>query len=164
VNAYVDSSVALRIVLGEFHALTSWPRIERSVSSELVRVERLRTVDRHVRDRQPSRKKCATLCAMSERDAGRRRVGVRELRQNLSVYLRDVKAGESLDVTERGHVVARLAPPPSPDETILERLAREGKLTPATGSIAALPPPVSLAPGETPLTDVLRQLRDEEPW
>jgi antitoxin (DNA-binding transcriptional repressor) of toxin-antitoxin stability system len=101
---------------------------------------------------------------MAERDAGRRRVGVRELRQNLSVYLRDVKAGEALDVTEHGHVVARLEPPAAPDETILERLEREGKLTPATTSMTAVPPPVSLAPGETPLSDVLRQMRDEEQW
>ncbi|HEU4674175.1 MAG TPA: hypothetical protein VFS32_14880 [Candidatus Limnocylindrales bacterium] len=101
---------------------------------------------------------------MSERDASRRRVGVRELRQNLSVYLRDVKAGESLDVTEHGHVVARLAPPPSADESILERLEREGKLTPATRSIADLPPPMPLAPGEMPLSDVLRQMRDGERW
>ena len=37
-------------------------------------------------------------------------VGVRELRQNLSKYLARVKNGENLDVTERGHVVARLIP------------------------------------------------------
>ncbi len=37
-------------------------------------------------------------------------VGVRELRQNLSRYLRRVKAGEPLAVTERGRVVARLVP------------------------------------------------------
>ena len=37
-------------------------------------------------------------------------IGVRELRQNLSVYLRRVKAGETLEVKERGHRVAVLAP------------------------------------------------------
>lgn len=37
-------------------------------------------------------------------------VGVRELRQNLSRYLQQVKAGGSLVVTERGHEVARLVP------------------------------------------------------
>lgn len=37
-------------------------------------------------------------------------VAVRELRQNLSRYLRRVKAGESLVVTERGQEVARLIP------------------------------------------------------
>ena len=38
------------------------------------------------------------------------RVGVRELRQNLSRYLVDVKQGESFAVTERGREVARLSP------------------------------------------------------
>src|SRR5437870_1385634 len=50
----------------------------------------------------------------------RDRVGVRELRQNLSVYLRRVKTGEALEVTERGHVVARLVPARE-DESVLER-------------------------------------------
>ena len=43
-------------------------------------------------------------------------VGVRELRQNLSVYLRRVEAGETLEVTEHGHSVARLTPLP-PERT-----------------------------------------------
>lgn len=38
------------------------------------------------------------------------RVGVRELRQNLSRYLDRVKAGEDLVVTEHGREVARLVP------------------------------------------------------
>jgi len=38
------------------------------------------------------------------------RVGIRELRQNLSKYLERVKDGEALVVTERGRQVARLIP------------------------------------------------------
>lgn len=38
------------------------------------------------------------------------KVGVRELRQNLSRYLDRVKAGEALLVTEHGREVARLVP------------------------------------------------------
>ena len=49
-------------------------------------------------------------------------VGVRELRQNLSVYLRRVKEGETLAVTERGQVVAQLTPAPEPEMGILERM------------------------------------------
>lgn len=44
--AYVDSSVLLRVVLGELHRLREWRRIERPVSSELIRLECLRTIDR----------------------------------------------------------------------------------------------------------------------
>lgn len=45
-NVYVDSSVVLRIVLGEPGALPSWRRIQRAISSHLVRLECLRTIDR----------------------------------------------------------------------------------------------------------------------
>jgi prevent-host-death family protein len=37
------------------------------------------------------------------------RVGVRELRQNLSVYLERIALGETLEVTDRGQPVAILA-------------------------------------------------------
>lgn len=45
-NAYVDSSVLLRVVLGEPSRLNLWPKITTPVSSELIRVECLRTIDR----------------------------------------------------------------------------------------------------------------------
>jgi predicted nucleic acid-binding protein len=45
-NVYVDSSVLLRVVLGESGRLRIWPRITTAVSSELIRLECLRTIDR----------------------------------------------------------------------------------------------------------------------
>ena len=45
-NVYVDSSVLLRVVLGERGRLRIWPRIETPVASELIRLECLRTIDR----------------------------------------------------------------------------------------------------------------------
>ena len=44
--AYVDSSVILRMVLGQPNALAEWKQIDRGVSSALIRVELLRTLDR----------------------------------------------------------------------------------------------------------------------
>ncbi len=44
--AYVDSSVVLRIVLGQPGRLPEWSRLDRAISSELLRVECLRTIDR----------------------------------------------------------------------------------------------------------------------
>jgi predicted nucleic acid-binding protein len=44
--AYVDSSVLLRVALGQPNALTEWHDIERGVSSALVTTESLRTLDR----------------------------------------------------------------------------------------------------------------------
>lgn len=45
-NAYIDSSALLRVILGESGALKAWQRISTPISSELIRVECLRTVDR----------------------------------------------------------------------------------------------------------------------
>ena len=45
-NVYVDSSVLLRVVLGEPGRLRIWSRITSPVASELIRLECLRTIDR----------------------------------------------------------------------------------------------------------------------
>lgn len=86
------------------------------------------------------------------------RVGVRELRQNLSVYLRRVQRGESLVVTERGTPVARLSPL-LPAAGALEWLIEDGRAIVATTSIDDLPPL------EGPVTDeasrALEELREE---
>ena len=65
---------------------------------------------------------------------GSRQVGVRELRQHLSVYLVRVIAGETLEVTDRGRPVAILAPLVA-GESALARLAREGRVVPATADL-----------------------------
>lgn len=44
--AYLDSSVLLRVVLGQSDALAQWAEIEDGVASRLVEVECLRTLDR----------------------------------------------------------------------------------------------------------------------
>lgn len=44
--AYLDSSVVLRLVLGEAGRLKEWRKVTRGVSSLLLRVECLRTIDR----------------------------------------------------------------------------------------------------------------------
>ena len=67
------------------------------------------------------------------------RVGVRELRQNLSRHLRRVRAGERLVVTERGLPVAVLSP--WADETDpLERLVVEGRARRGRGDLLAVQP------------------------
>ncbi len=94
---------------------------------------------------------------MSEGDPPR--VGVRELRQNLSIYLDRVKDGESLEVTERGQVVARLGPS-GHAATTYEQMVKDGRISSGKGGLADLGPPPSAA-GRL-LSDVLRELRDEE--
>jgi prevent-host-death family protein len=71
--------------------------------------------------------------AAEPKDAGT--VGVRELRQNLSVYLRRVVAGETLRVTEHGRPVAQLAPLPRESLSVLDQLIAQGLATPARGDL-----------------------------
>lgn len=68
------------------------------------------------------------------------RVGVRELRQNLSVYLRRVKGGERLEVTERGEPVARLEPIADEGDPVA-RLERQGRIVRrGRGDLSAIQP------------------------
>jgi prevent-host-death family protein len=54
-------------------------------------------------------------------------VGVRELKNRLSHYLRDVKKGRPITITERGQSVAILIPVENhPDARIAGELSREG--------------------------------------
>ena len=54
-------------------------------------------------------------------------VGIRELKNRLSDYLKRVKTGERLLVTERGRPVAVISPPPvTPADRRIEAMLREG--------------------------------------
>lgn len=90
-------------------------------------------------------------------------VGVRELRQNLSVYLRRIKQGERLEVTEHGRPVAVLSPPPEATGSMsaLERLIAEGKATRPTRDLLTLKP-IQLPPGSPSASELLRRMREEE--
>jgi len=76
-------------------------------------------------------------------------VGLRELKNNLSEYVRDVRSGESVLVTDRGEVVAELLPAGQKglDETGvpsgLMALARKGQLTLGASNDATLYPKIS---------------------
>lgn len=86
-------------------------------------------------------------------------IGVRELRQNLSVYLRRVKAGETLEVKERGHRVAVLAPAGA-KASALERLIAAGRATSAAGDLLDLGAPLGRRPSRR-ASRALAKLRDE---
>lgn len=87
-------------------------------------------------------------------------VTVRELRQNLSVYLRRVECGESLSVTRRGEPVAVLAPLPG-RTSALDRLVAEGRATAAAGDLLDHGPPPRATGEGPPLSEVLDAMREE---
>lgn len=89
------------------------------------------------------------------------RVGVRELRQNLSRYLSEVKEGGSFVVTERGREVARLTPSGPEDSPIARLVAERGATMPRRDLL-------ELAAGSTrgpavgpPSIEVLEEMREE---
>lgn len=102
------------------------------------------------------------LCVMTSGTPKPERVGIRELRQNLSVYVRRVREdGRAYEVTERGEPVARLMPLTDRPASIIEQMIADGRATPPTREWKDLPPPVKL-PGR-PLSEVLQEMRDEDP-
>ncbi len=58
-------------------------------------------------------------------------VGIRDLKNNLSRYLRQVAAGERILVTDHGRVVAELRPPPTPPLSKYDQLVAAGVIRPA---------------------------------
>lgn len=87
-------------------------------------------------------------------------VTVRELRQNLSVYLRRVEAGESMAVTRRGEPVAVLTPLPG-RASVLDRMIAEGRARPAAGRLEDLPPPLSPRSGGRTISELLEEARGD---
>ncbi len=95
------------------------------------------------------------MCYMGR---NRHQVGVRELRQNLSAYLRRVAVGESFEVTERGRRVAVLSPLPE-ESTPLSRLITSGRAEAPTGDVLELGLPES--PSSRRLSDALEEERED---
>ena len=88
-------------------------------------------------------------------------VGVRELRQNLSIYLDRVKDGETFQVTEFGRAVALLTPMPAEKLSPFERMVREGRAIPPKGSLKARRPPQPAQPGYRPIEEILAEERED---
>lgn len=89
-----------------------------------------------------------------------RSIGVRELRQQASRYLRAVEQGETFEVTDRGRPVALLTP--VPQAGAIERLAASGRLRRAGGDLLDLGEPLPQAPGVESPSVVLERLRSDE--
>lgn len=89
------------------------------------------------------------------------RVGVRELRQNLSRYLAEVKEGEGFVVTERGREVAKLVPSGPADSPLARLVAQRGATMPRADLIALARRSRRSPAGGPPSAKVLEELREE---
>ena len=95
---------------------------------------------------------------MDGTSAATSRVGVRELRQNLSVYLRRINRGERFEVTDRGRPVALLVPLPG-GLSPLQRLIAEGRVRAPKGDVLDLPSPEG-SPSNAVSEDLIRDRED----
>lgn len=87
-------------------------------------------------------------------------VGIRELRQRASELLRRVEGGETIEITDRGRLVAVLAP--VPDAGAIARLRATGAIEAARGDVDDLPAPIKLPPGAELPSELLTRLRRHE--
>ena len=91
-----------------------------------------------------------------------RAVGLKELKNKLSEYVRLVSNGESVLVTDRDRVVAELVPPrsgraPVLQDALLADAVRQGWITPPIVTATTPPPRLPVAPSD----ELLRELAED---
>lgn len=92
-----------------------------------------------------------------------RRAGIRELRQHASRYVDLAATGHTVDITNRGRVVARLVPAVEHAGPLAELIER-GVVRPPDddGDVLDLRP--AAPTGGVSITEALRAMRDDERW
>jgi prevent-host-death family protein len=112
------------------------------------------------RTREPGRP--ASRAEPATRSAGQTRIGIRELRQHASVYVDLAEKGYTVDITNRGRLVAQLVPVSEPGSP-LERLIAAGVIEPAEegGGVADLDPYPAPPAGRPAASEILAQMRRE---
>jgi prevent-host-death family protein len=91
-----------------------------------------------------------------------KRIGIRELRQHASLYVDLAEQGYTVDITNRGRLVARLVPVLEP-ESPMERLFAAGILLPAEdpGDLLDVEPGPPVPPGQPTASEILDELRED---
>ena len=114
--------------------------------------------DRVARTREPGRP--AARAEAATRAAASTRIGIRELRQHASVYVDLAEKGYTVDITNRGRLVAQLVPVREPGSP-LERLIAAGIIEPAEegGGVAGLDPYPAPPAGQPTASEILGQMR-----
>ena len=102
------------------------------------------------RTREPGRPAVARRGHRADR--ARHRIGIRELRQHASVYVDLAEKGYTVDITNRGRLVAQLIPVREPGSP-LERLIAAGIIEPAeeaggVGDLEPYPSPATRPEGQ----------------
>ena len=119
-----------------------------------------RPASRTARTREPGRP--ASRAEATTRPAARTRIGIRELRQHASIYVDLAEKGYTVDITNRGRLVAQLVPVREPGSP-LERLIAAGIIEPAeeAGGAGDLEPYPAPPAGQPTASEILAQMRQE---
>jgi prevent-host-death family protein len=116
---------------------------------------------RVARTREPGRP--AARAQATARSSARRRIGIRELRQHASVYVDLAEKGYTVDITNRGRLVAQLVPVRELGSP-LERLIAAGIIEPAEegGGVADIDPYPASPAGSPAASESLGRIRRQE--
>jgi len=87
-------------------------------------------------------------------------IGVRELRQRASEFLKQVEGGRTIEVTAHGRPVARLVPIRAANRR--QQLVERGRITPGAGDLLDLGQPLSPARRVPLPSELLRRTRENE--
>jgi antitoxin (DNA-binding transcriptional repressor) of toxin-antitoxin stability system len=95
-----------------------------------------------------------------ERRGAATQIGIRELRQHASIYVDLAEKGYTVDITNRGRLVAQLVPARAP-ESVLERWIAAGLIEPAEdlGGVTDIEP--YPGDGRAAASEILRQMRED---
>ena len=113
---------------------------------------------RPARSREPGRP--ASRAEATARAPAREHIGIRELRQHASIYVDLAEKGYTVDITNRGRLVARLVPVREAGSP-LERLIAAGIIEPAeeAGGVGDIDPYPAPPSGQPTASEILGQLR-----
>jgi prevent-host-death family protein len=117
-----------------------------------------------VADRPPSAVgRPASRATAARQASARQHIGIRELRQHASVYVDLAERGYTVDITNRGRLVAQLVPANELGSP-LERLIAAGVIEAAEepGGAAGLEPYPAPAAGSPSATEALGQARKDK--
>jgi prevent-host-death family protein len=105
----------------------------------------------------------ATRQGSARQGSARQQIGIRELRQHASVYVDLAERGYTVDITNRGRLVAQLVPANELGSP-LERLIAAGIIESAEepGGVADIEPYPAPAAGRPSATEVLGQARKDK--
>jgi prevent-host-death family protein len=87
-------------------------------------------------------------------------VGIRELKAQLSEYIREIKKGNTILITDRGSAVGRIIPASESLEERMEGLVRSGVADWNGKKLKAGKPAARIKPGSKTLAEIVSENRD----